>query len=75
MNSLIGSPRGYIGSESGELFEKVKNTDVGILLIDEFEKANPKVFNFFLEMLETGVATNSLGEELVLDGFIINIHI
>ena len=37
LNSLIGSPRGYIGSESGELFMKVKESDTGVILIDEFE--------------------------------------
>ena len=29
LNSLIGSPRGYIGSESGELFNKLLNSDSG----------------------------------------------
>ena len=40
LNSLIGSPRGYIGSEGGELFIRVKDSDIGIILIDEFEKSN-----------------------------------
>ncbi len=71
LNSLIGSPRGYIGSENGELFNKLSNSDSGVILIDEFEKANNKVFNYFLEMLETGKATNSQGEEFDLNGYII----
>lgn len=71
LNSLIGSPRGFIGSETGELFDKILGTDVGVILIDEFEKANTPVFNFFLEVLESGVATNSLGEEVDLSGYII----
>lgn len=71
LNSLIGSPRGYIGSDGGELFDKVIGSDVGLILIDEFEKANTPVFNYFLEVLETGIATNSLGEVIDLDGYII----
>lgn len=71
LNSLIGSPRGYIGSEGGELFNKIDNSDTGIILIDEFEKADDKVFNYFLELLETGRATNSQGEEKNLNGYII----
>ncbi len=71
LNSLIGSPRGYIGSDGGELFNRLHDTDIGIILIDEFEKATTPVFNYFLDLLETGRATNSLGEEVDLDGFII----
>lgn len=71
LNSLIGSPRGYVGSEGGELFNKIDNSDTGIILIDEFEKADRKVFNYFLELLETGRATNSQGEEKNLNGYII----
>nr|WP_199202557.1 AAA family ATPase [Listeria seeligeri]QPL19396.1 ATP-dependent protease ATP-binding subunit [Listeria seeligeri] len=71
LNSLIGSPRGYIGSESGELFDKIKNSNVGLILIDEFEKATPALFNYFLEVLESGYATSMLGEEIDLSGYII----
>uniref|UniRef100_UPI0039E7BB6A AAA family ATPase n=1 Tax=Clostridium perfringens TaxID=1502 RepID=UPI0039E7BB6A len=78
LNSLIGSPRGYIGSEGGELFDKISRSDAGVILIDEFEKANSTIFNYFLEMLETGKATNSQGEEIDLNGYIIiftsNVH-
>jgi len=71
LNSLIGSPRGYIGSDGGELFDRVQKTDVGIILIDEFEKATTPVFNYFLDVLETGKASNSMGEEIDLNGFVI----
>jgi len=71
LSSLIGSARGYIGSEDGEIFIKVRNSDVGILLIDEFEKSNTTLFNYFLDVLESGKMTGSLGQELDLNGFII----
>lgn len=71
LNNLIGSPRGYMGSDGGELFDRVKKSDTGVILIDEFEKANLPVYNYFLDLLETGVAVNSLGDELDLDGYII----
>lgn len=71
LNSLIGSPRGYVGSEEGELFNKLDASDSGILLIDEFEKADSAVFNYFLEVLENGKATNSMGREYDLSGYII----
>lgn len=71
LNSLIGSPRGYIGSENGELSIKLNKPHTGIILCDEFEKADGKVFNFFLELLEEGKFTDSQSVEYDLDGFII----
>ncbi len=71
LSSLIGSARGYIGSEDGEIFMKVRETDIGILLIDEFEKSNASLFNYFLNVLETGIMESSLGEQMDLNGFII----
>lgn len=71
LNSLIGSPRGYMGSENGELTMKIQMSKSGIVLVDEFEKADSAVWNFFLELLETGSYTDSLGEEHDLNGYII----
>lgn len=71
LSSLIGSARGYIGSDDGEIFMKVRDTDIGVLLIDEFEKSNSTLFNYFLDVLESGKMTSSLGDEINIDGFII----
>ncbi len=71
LNSLIGSPRGYMGSEEGELGKKIDSSAAGILLVDEFEKAEPAVWNFFLDLLETGSFTDSQGMDHDLCGFII----
>ena len=71
LSSLIGSARGYIGSDDGEIFIRVRNTDVGVILIDEFEKSNAALFNFFLDVLESGKMVSSQAEELNINGFII----
>ena len=71
LSSLIGSARGYIGSEDGEIFMKVRETDIGVLLIDEFEKSNASLFNYFLDVLESGKMTSSMGDEIDINGFII----
>ena len=71
LSSLIGSARGYIGSDDGEIFMRVRDTDVGIILIDEFEKSNASLFNYFLDVLESGKIISSLAEEIDLNGFII----
>lgn len=71
LSSLIGSSRGYIGSDDGEIFMRVRDTDVGVILIDEFEKSNAALFNYFLDVLESGKIVSSLAEEIDLNGFII----
>lgn len=56
VNRLIG------GSESsGQLTEAVKNKPYALLLLDEFEKADPKILTLFLQVLEDGRLTDSSG--------------
>ena len=71
LNSLIGSPLGYIGSDGGELVKRMQEADIGLILIDEFEKADDAVFNYFLDVLENGKVVNSQAEEFDVDGYII----
>ena len=72
LNSLIGSPIGFIGSErGGELSNKIRNSDSKVILIDEFEKADTDIFNFFYELLEDGKFTDLTGNEYNLNGYII----
>ena len=72
INSLIGSPKGYYGSErGGELSNKIKNSDSKIILIDEFEKADTDIFNFFYELLEDGKFTDLNENEYNLNGYLI----
>lgn len=71
LNSLIGSPRGYIGSNNGELPDKLMRSRSKVILIDEFEKASKPVYNFFLQLLEEGRFTDSLGREYDLNKYII----
>ncbi len=71
LSSLIGSPRGYEGSNKGELSDKINKSKSKVILIDEFEKADSQIYNFFLELLEDGKFTDSLGREFNLDKYII----
>lgn len=71
LNSLIGSPLGYIGSDGGELMKRVLASDIGLILIDEFEKATAPVFNYFLDVLESGKIVNSQADEYDINGYII----
>ena len=72
LNSLIGSPIGFIGSErGGELSNKIRNSDSKIILIDEFEKSDTDIFNFFYELLEDGKFTDLANNEYNLNGYVI----
>lgn len=71
LNSLIGSPRGYMGSEEGELTMKIERSNSGVILIDEFEKGDSAVWSFFLGLLENGKFTDSQGDEHDLNGYTI----
>lgn len=71
LNSLIGSPAGYVGCNHGELSEKIQKSKVAVLLCDEFEKTTRPVFSFFLELLEDGRFTDSMAREYDMDGYII----
>lgn len=72
LNSLIGSPLGYAGSdEGGELIRKINSSKSKVILIDEFEKATPAVFNFFYELLEDGKFTYRHGIAHNLNGYTI----
>lgn len=59
---LTGSAQGYVGyEEGGRLINDVKKHPHCILLLDEFEKAHPKIQNTFLQILEEAQLTSSDG--------------
>ncbi len=59
---LIGAPPGYVGyEEGGKLTEAVRRKPYSVLLLDEIEKAHPRVFDLFLQVLDDGRLTDSHG--------------
>ncbi|RLN70085.1 hypothetical protein BBJ28_00006460 [Nothophytophthora sp. Chile5] len=59
---LIGAPPGYIGhEEGGQLTEAVRRNPYNVILMDEIEKAHPKVLNILLQVLDDGRLTDSHG--------------
>ena len=62
VSRLIGSPPGYVGYEQGGvLTESVRRRPYQVLLFDEIEKANPDIFNVFLQILDDGRLTDGQG--------------
>ena len=62
VSKLIGAPPGYSGyEEGGKLTEAFRREPYQLLLLDEIEKANPKVMTLFLQILEEGRITDMRG--------------
>lgn len=53
-NSLIGVAAGYIGFDSEPQLLQVKRKPNSVILVDEVEKMNPKIFDIFLTILDEG---------------------
>jgi ATP-dependent Clp protease ATP-binding subunit ClpC len=65
VSRLIGAPAGYVGyGEGGRLTEAVRRKPYAVVLFDEIEKANPDVFNIFLQILEDGQLTDAEGKKV-----------
>jgi MoxR-like ATPase len=71
INELRGATRGFIRSDEPglltEFHDKVKDAPLGVILVDEIEKAHPQLRRFFLSIMDRGVTTDAQGNELHLD--------
>ena len=62
VNKLIGANPGYVGYEEGGLMtEQIKNKKHCVILLDEIEKADPDVYNIFLQVFDEGFLTDNSG--------------
>ncbi|MBI3486136.1 ATP-dependent Clp protease ATP-binding subunit [Candidatus Daviesbacteria bacterium] len=59
INRLIGD-----GNQLGELTEAIRSKPYTLLLLDEFEKANSKLLNLFLQVLDDGRLTDFSGKTI-----------
>lgn len=60
---LLGAPPGYVGHEAGGVLTNfVKENPISLVILDEFEKAHPKVWDSFLQVLDAGRMTDNHGE-------------
>jgi ATP-dependent Clp protease ATP-binding subunit ClpC len=59
---LIGSPRGHVGhEEEGQLTDAIRSKPHALLLLDEVEKAHPRVLDVFLQLFDEGRLTDAKG--------------
>ena len=71
INKLIGAPQGYIGYNEETLLDQIKNNPYSVLILDEIEKANKSIINFFLNILDEGYAKDNKGNKIRFDNVII----
>lgn len=62
VTSLIGAPPGFQGyDQGGVLTNAVRKNPNAIILFDEIEKADPSIFDIFLQVLDDGRLTDTQG--------------
>ncbi len=62
VSRLFGAPPGYVGyDQGGQLTESVRHRPYSVVLLDEIEKAHPKVFETLLQVLDDGRMTDGQG--------------
>jgi ATP-dependent Clp protease ATP-binding subunit ClpA len=61
---LIGAPPGYVGFEQGGLLvDAVRTHPYSVVLLDEFEKAHPDVYNILLQVMDHASLTDNTGRK------------
>ncbi|MCB0317666.1 MAG: ATP-dependent Clp protease ATP-binding subunit, partial [Bdellovibrionales bacterium] len=61
ISKLIGAPPGYVGYDEPSILEQVRRKKYCVFLMDEIEKADPKIFNILLGIMEEGGIRDGTG--------------
>jgi type VI secretion system protein VasG len=65
VSTLKGSPPGYVGyGEGGVLTEAVRRHPYSVVLLDEVEKAHPRVLELFFQVFDKGRMEDGEGREV-----------
>lgn len=66
VNRLIGAPPGYVGYEGGgQLTDFVRQNPYTVVLLDEIEKAHPRVLDVLLQVMDEGRLTDGQGRQTI----------
>jgi ATP-dependent Clp protease ATP-binding subunit ClpA len=67
VSRLIGAPPGYVGyDEGGQLTEAVRRKPYSVVLLDEIDKAHPRILDILLQLFDEGRITDNKGR--LIDG-------
>lgn len=65
VSRLFGAPPGYVGyDQGGQLTEAVRRRPYSVVLLDEIEKAHPKICETLLQVLDDGHMTDGKGRKV-----------
>ena len=65
VSKFIGAPPGYAGfGRGGVLTNAVKRNPKAVVLLDEIEKAHPKVYDLMLQVFDDGILTDAMGQKV-----------
>ncbi len=63
VSKLIGAPPGYVGFKEGaQLTDRLRAKPYSVVLLDEIDKAHPKIIDIFLQAFDEGRITDSRGK-------------
>lgn len=69
---LTGSPNGYVDSERGGLLHSVlRSGNPVVVLIDEFDRANARLWELFIGILDDGRLTDGRGDTITFENTIV----
>jgi ATP-dependent Clp protease ATP-binding subunit ClpA len=72
VSKLIGSPPGYVGFEmGGSLTKSIEKNPRCVLLLDEMEKAHPKIQEIFLQAMDNARITDAQGNPISFKNVVI----
>lgn len=65
VSNIIGSPKGYIGSEDEPyLLREIRTHPHSVVLLDEIEKSHPNVLLLFMQAFDEGRITDNRGRKI-----------
>ncbi len=72
ISKIMGANPGYVGyDEHKNILEQIRNHPHSVLILDEVEKAHPRVLNLFYQILEDGKITDSLSNVVRFDQVVV----
>ena len=72
INKLIGSPAGFVGyNDNKNLLEEIRDYPYSVLILDNIEKANKSVIDFFFNIVDEGYCTDNKGNKIRFENVIL----
>ncbi len=72
VHTLFGNPMGFdLASRRGQITMRLQDHAFAVMLLDEFEKADPEVFQRFLQLFDEGILINGASEVVNLRNSIV----